>query len=454
MNGTEILDRVERLARHSDSADHYTRTFLTPAHHAAAAQISEWMREAGMQVRVDAIGSVIGRYEAAGPSTSSGRTEEAVRGEPEKTVRPELVEGSKTLLMGSHFDSVRNGGKYDGVLGILVPIACVAELNRLGERLSVALEVAAFSDEEGARFQTSFLSSRALIGRFDAAVLGRRDDEGVILAQAMRDTGLDPEKIRTAAIDPATLAAYVEVHIEQGPVLLDAGLALGVVTTIAGGKRHTIRVVGKAGHAGTVPMTMRNDALAAAAEMVLAIEERCRAGGSPLEADGNVPVVGTVGILRVKDGSGNVIPGEVEFTLDIRSAEDAIRDAAEADIFASCAAIAERRGVQLESAETHGVRAVPCAPWLQDRLAESIERVCVRPEWASTGSARTDPMRLSSGAGHDAMVLAEVTDVGMLFVRCGAGGVSHNPAETVSAEDTGLAAEVLLDFLRHFVIPA
>lgn len=403
-SGRALLERAAALARHSDSPDHYTRCYLTPAHRAAARQIAAWMDEAGLTVRIDAVGSVIGRYEAG-------------------------AAGAKTLLLGSHFDSVRNGGRYDGVLGILAPIACVAELARRGERLAVAIEVAAFADEEGARFQTSFLASRALIGRFDRTLLERRDADGVSLADAMRAAGLDPGRVDAAAIDPSTLAAYVEVHIEQGPVLLDAGLALGVVTSIAAGTRHFVRVLGVAGHAGTVPMAMRRDALAAAAEMVLAVEQRCTAGGS---------LVGTVGMLHVKDGTGNVIPGEVELSVDLRAGEDAARSAAERDVFAAFEAIAARRGVRLERRRTHGVRAAPCAPWLQEALAASIER-CGLPV-----------RRLASGAGHDAMILGEVTDVGMLFVRCGAGGVSHNPAETVAADDAGLAFEALLDFLRHF----
>jgi len=402
--GSGVLERVQRLARHSDSPDHYTRTLFTPAHRAAASQLAQWMREAGMAVRVDAIGNVIGRYEAASA-------------------------GARTLLMGSHFDSVRNGGKYDGVLGILLPIACVAELHSRGERLAVAVEIAAFSDEEGARFQTSFLSSRALIGRFDAPVLERRDADGVTLARAMREVGLDPARIADARIDPASLAAYVEVHIEQGPVLLDAGLALGIVTSIAGGTRHAVRVHGEAGHAGTVPMARRHDALAAASEMVLAVEARCSAAPG---------LVGTVGMLKVRDGTGNVIPGEVELSVDIRAPEDALRQAAELDVFAAFEAIAARRGVRVERTKVHEVGAVPCAAWLQEALAASVERAGV--------AAR----RLASGAGHDAMILARITDVGMLFVRCGAGGVSHNPAETVSAADVDVAAQALLDFLRTF----
>jgi hydantoinase/carbamoylase family amidase len=397
--GRGLLERAAELARHSDSPQHYTRVFLSPAHREAARRIAAWMAEAGMAVREDAIGNVIGRYEAGGP-------------------------GAKTLVTGSHFDSVRNGGRYDGVLGILVPIACVAELHRRGERARCAIEVVAFSDEEGARFQTSFLASRALIGRFDAAVLERRDADGVAFPEAMRAAGLDAARVGEARADTAAWEAYVEVHIEQGPVLLGQGMPLGVVTTIAGGTRHRVRVEGEAGHAGTVPMPMRHDALAAASEMVLAVEQRCAAGGS---------LVGTVGLLEVRDGTGNVIPGEVSFTVDIRAGEDAVREAAERDVFAAFERIAARRGVRVSRAKTHGVQAVPGAAWLQDRLAASVER--------ATGAPAS---RLPSGAGHDAMIAAQVTDVGMLFVRCGAGGVN----ETVTAADCGLAAAALLDFIR------
>ncbi|HUL57361.1 MAG TPA: hydantoinase/carbamoylase family amidase, partial [Usitatibacter sp.] len=337
--GRELVDRVQELARHSDSAQHYTRTYLTPAHRAASRLIAAWMREAGMQVREDAVGSVIGRYDAS-------------------------VTGAKTLLLGSHFDSVRNGGKFDGVLGILVPIACVAELGRRGERLGCAIEIAAFSDEEGARFQTSFLASRTLVdgGAALADLLERRDAEGISLGEALRSAGLDAARADAHRLDPSTLAAYVEVHIEQGPVLLDEGRALGVVTSIAAGLRYLVRVKGEAGHAGTVPMPRRRDALAAAAQMVVAIERRCSAGGS---------LVGTVGVLRVKDGTANVIAGEVEFTVDIRSADGMAHAAAARDALAECEAIAARRGVGLECTKTHEVASAPCAAWLQDRLAAS-----------------------------------------------------------------------------------
>jgi len=400
----DVLSRAAALAKHSDSPRNYTRTYLTPAHQAAARQLAAWMREAGMSVRVDAIGSVVGRLE--GPP------------------------GTKTLLMGSHFDSVRDGGKYDGVLGILLPIAVAGELHRRGERPPVAFEVAAFADEEGARFQTSFLASRAMLNGAESVrpLLDRRDADGITFSDAMRAAGLDPARIDEARIDASRLCAYLEVHIEQGPVLLDRGAALGVVTSIAGGSRHLVTVRGEAGHAGTVPMPMRRDAMAAAAEMVLAVEA-CAT---------RAELVGTVGIVQARNGTGNVIAGEVEFTVDLRAPDDARRRALETEVLGQFDAIAARRGVKVEAVKRHEVRAAPCAPWLQDQVAASIV------------SAGAEPMRLPSGAGHDAMILAEVVDVGMMFVRCGAGGVSHNPAETVSEEDAALAARALLEFVRNF----
>ncbi|QJR14043.1 allantoate amidohydrolase [Usitatibacter palustris] len=401
--GNLTIERALALARHSDSPDHYTRLLYSPAHRAASAQIQAWMREAGMTVRVDSVGNVIGRYEAA-------------------------TKGAKTLLFGSHFDSVRNGGKFDGNLGILAPIECVAEMNARGERAAVAVEIAAFSDEEGARFATGFLSSKSLVGQFDRAWLDRCDAAGVSLRDAMRDAGLDPEAAGKDALDPAQLAGYVELHIEQGPVLLDAGLPLGVVTTISAGNRHTLTVKGVAGHAGTVPMKMRHDALTAAAEMVLVIEKRAGAGA----------LVATVGILRVHEGSSNVIPGHVDFTLDIRAGDDATRRAAEDDIFTACEVIAKQRGVVLTRVRQSESKVVRCSEAMQLRIAEAIT------------AAGVEARRLPSGAGHDAMMLAEICETGMMFVRCGAGGVSHNPAETVSVEDAGLAVRALLELIRRF----
>jgi hydantoinase/carbamoylase family amidase len=404
--GRAIVERAGLLAAHSDQADALTVTYLTPAHRAAAAQIAAWMREAGLQVHVDAVGNVVGRYAAADP-------------------------GAKTLITGSHFDTVRNGGRFDGRLGILLPIAVIDDLNRRGERLPYHLEVIAFAEEEGVRFKSSFLASSALVGVFDMALLDRADADGVTMRAAMRAAGLPGDEAAIAALarDPARLAGYIEVHIEQGPVLLDRGLPLGVVTSIAGSVRMSATVTGVAGHAGTTPMSMRRDAAAAAAEMILAVERRCSEAAT---------LVGTVGMLGVPNGATNVIAGRCEFSIDIRAGDDATRDAAVDDVVRELNAIARRRGVSLELAQTMRVPCAPCSPRLMDLLERCIAR------------AGAVPLRLPSGAGHDAMILQRVTDVCMLFVRCGDGGISHNPRETMTVEDADLAARTFLEFLRTF----
>lgn len=404
--GRAIVERAELLAVHSDQPDALTVTYLTPAHRAAAAQIAAWMREAGLQIDVDAVGNVVGRYPAADP-------------------------GAKTLITGSHFDTVRNGGRFDGRLGILLPIAVVDDLHRRGERLPYHLEIVAFAEEEGVRFKSGFLASSALAGAFDMTLLDRTDVDGVTMRDAMRAAGLPGDEAAIAALarDAARLAGYIEVHIEQGPVLLDRGAPLGVVTSIAGSVRMSAAVTGVAGHAGTTPMPMRRDAAAAAAEMILAIERRCS----------QVPtLVGTVGMVGVPDGAANVVPGRCEFSIDIRAGDDATRDAAVDDVVRELNAIARRRGVALELAQTMRVPCAPCSPRLTGLLEQCIARA---------GAA---PLRLPSGAGHDAMILQRVTEVCMLFVRCGEGGISHNPRETMTVEDAELAARVFLDFLRTF----
>jgi hydantoinase/carbamoylase family amidase len=401
--GAEIMAMADRLAGWSDAPPGLTCAYLTPAHRATAAQLREWMTAAGMTVHIDAVGNVVGRYPAADPM-------------------------AKTLITGSHYDTVRNGGRYDGRLGILLPIVAVGALRRSGRRLPFHLEVIGFAEEEGVRFGSTFLGSSAIAGRFDPAALARRDAEGVSMAQAMREAGLDPRAIPALARRPETLLGYLEVHIEQGPVLLDAGLPLGVVTAIAGSSRHMVTIAGEAGHAGTVPMGLRRDAAAAAAELVLHVERRCAAAPT---------LVGTVGRLGVPEGAINVIPGRAELSLDIRAGDDATRDAAVADVLAEIERIAERRRVEIETVEVLRSPAVPCAPALQDLFAGAIER------------AGLAVRRLPSGAGHDAVMFNGVTEVGMLFVRCGNGGISHNPRETMTAEDADLAARVFRDALTH-----
>jgi allantoate deiminase/N-carbamoyl-L-amino-acid hydrolase len=400
--GPQVMAWAEELGAISDSADKLTCAYMTPAHQATANQLLAWMVDAGMDAHIDAIGNVVGRYAAAQPE-------------------------AKALMTGSHYDTVRNGGKYDGRLGILLPIALVRHLHARGERLPFHLDVVGFAEEEGVRFRSTFLGSSAITGRFDPALLEQQDSEGVSMRAALLAAGHDPAAIPGIVRDPAQLLGFVEVHIEQGPVLLERGLPLGVVTAIAGSSRYLVELAGVASHAGTTPMNMRRDAAAAAAEIVLLVEQRCGGRGS---------LVGTVGQLEVPAGSVNVIPGQCRLSLDIRAAIDEVRLAAVDDILAGINAICARRGIDEKLWKLLEADAAPCAPRLMDRLGQAIE---------STGLPRFD---LLSGAGHDAMEMARLTDVAMLFTRCGNGGISHNPLETMTADDAELAGEVLLGFFR------
>jgi allantoate deiminase/N-carbamoyl-L-amino-acid hydrolase len=401
--GQAIMAWAEEIGALSDTDEGLTCAYLTQAHQRTAARLAQWMREAGMQVQVDAVGNVVGRYAGARAD-------------------------AKTLITGSHYDTVRNGGKYDGRLGILLPIALVRDLHRRGERLPYHLEVIAFAEEEGVRFKSTFLGSSAVAGRFDMGQLDQLDADGVTMRQAITQAGHDPAAIPALARDPATLLGFVEVHIEQGPVLLERGLPLGVVTAIAGSSRYLVELSGLASHAGTTPMDMRRDAAAAAADIVLLVERRCS------EASG---LVGTVGQLEVPNGSVNVVPGQCRLSLDIRAADDATRLAAVDDILAGISAICRRRHIDERLWKLVEAEAVSCAPRLMAQLENALERAGL-PRFA-----------LPSGAGHDAMMMARLTEVAMLFVRCGNGGISHNPLETMTADDADVAARVLLDFLRQ-----
>ncbi|PWC31846.1 allantoate amidohydrolase [Azospirillum sp. TSO22-1] len=395
-----LMERLDAFAAFSAEDGALTRLCFSPQHRAAADRLTAWMREAGMAVHLDPAGTVVGRYEGAQP-------------------------GVPALLLGSHIDTVRNAGKYDGNLGVLAAVEAVAELNRLGERLPFAVEVLGFGDEEGVRFPVTLTGSRAAAGRFDPAALEGRDRDGVRFADALAAFGGDPVRIAEAKRDAL---AYLEVHIEQGPVLEAEGLPLGIVTAINGATRFTVTVTGMAGHAGTVPMDLRRDALAAAAEMALAVEAR---GAS---APG---LVATVGRLETFPGAVNVIPGRVVFTVDVRASDDALRRSAVRAIQDACAAVASRRGVALDVQPGHDADAAPCSPGIVARIEAAVRRAGVRP------------FRLPSGAGHDAMAFTGVLPMGMLFVRC-KGGISHNPAESITAEDADLAVRVLLDILRNF----
>ncbi len=405
--GAQILSMTEELAAFSEDPDGLSCTYLTPTHRAAAQKIRDYLLAAGLTAHIDAVGNVVGVLATEDPD-------------------------ARHLLTGSHYDTVLDGGKYDGRLGILLPIAIAGRLKRRGQHLPYTLEIVAFADEEGVRFQSTFLGSRALAGCFDLAALDAIDSQGESMRDALVAAGLDSAQIPAIARDPNALLGFVEVHIEQGPVLLDAGLAVGVVSSIAGSRRSLVTVTGLAGHAGTVPMSLRHDAAAGAAEIILAIEQRCR---------GEAGLVGTVGQLQVPGGAMNVIPGRCELSIDIRAGDDAVRDAAHADVMARIAEIAARRELRIEHRPVVEAASVACDARLSQAMAQSIGRV--------TGQ---DARRLPSGAGHDAMMMARITPISMLFVRCGNGGISHHPNETLSSADADLAAQVFEDFLMNLQV--
>ncbi|MFZ6679436.1 allantoate amidohydrolase [Undibacterium sp. Tian12W] len=402
--GNTIMQWSETLTAWSNDEDGLTCAYMTPSHQKTAEQLAAWMREAGMHVHIDAVGNVVGRY-------LSDATD------------------AKTLLTGSHYDTVCNGGKYDGREGILLPIAIVKHLNERNEKLPFNFEIIGFSEEEGVRFKSTFLGSNAVIGQFDLALLDKTDADGISMREALTAAGHDVKQIPAIARDPAQILGYVEVHIEQGPVLLGRDLPVGIVTSIAGSCRYQVQLKGVASHAGTTPMSMRKDAATAAAEIILYVEQRCANGTS---------LVGTVGQLQVPHGSVNVIPGSCNLSLDIRAADDATRDAAVNDILAKIEAICQQRNIEVNIVKAVSAPAAPCAPWLMQQLAAATQR------------AGLPAFELPSGAGHDAMAIAKMTDVAMLFTRCGNGGISHNPLETMSADDAEVSAQILLDFLRNF----
>jgi allantoate deiminase len=402
-SATRILEHCDALARCSEQPDGLTRVFLSDEQRAADGLVLGWMRAAGMSARLDAIGNCVGRYEG----------ERA---------------GMPALLLGSHLDTVRDAGRYDGMLGVVAAIECVHALSARGRRLPFAIEVIGFADEEGVRFGSTLLGSRAVAGTLDQAVLDTADQDGVTMREALLRFGLDPAHVRAAARSRDDVLAYAELHIEQGPVLEADGLPVGVVTAINGANRLRVELHGVAGHAGTVPMRLRKDALAAAAECVLAVERRCASAPD---------LVGTVGRLAVLPGATNVIPGKVTFTIDVRSPRDVDRRAATDDVVQAIEAICAKRGVSPAITRTHEGVTAECAPWLRAQIGRAV-------------AAEGLPVReLPSGAGHDAMALVDLADVGMLFVRCEA-GVSHNPAEAITAEDVATSARVFLRFIEQF----
>jgi allantoate deiminase len=400
----EIVGRINELGAISETPEHLARVFLTREHRTAAELILTWMRSAGMRAHLDAIGNVCGRYEGDRPALPC-------------------------LMLGSHYDTVRDAGKWDGPLGLITAISCVADLHKRSRRLPFAIEVIGFADEEGVRFASTLLGSRAVAGTLDVSVLDARDHSGLAMRDALVQFGLDPENIGAAARLRRELHAYIELHIEQGPVLETEQLPVGVVTAITGATRLAARLTGMAGHAGTVPMRLRRDALAGAAECIAAVEAFCRSDEGGL--------VGTVGHINAMPGATNVIPGQVSFTLDLRAPTDAHRKLAVADIVRQMEAIAKRRTLALQIDVTHENRTVPCASWLKAQVAEAIAAEGYRV------------FELPSGAGHDGMAMIDIADVGMVFVRC-RGGISHHPDEHVDRADADAGARVLLRLIENF----
>jgi len=408
--GNLVWDWAEELAVHSDPGyaerGELCVTYLTEAHRACAARLAHWMRkDCGFdEVRIDAVGNVVGIYHGADPQ-------------------------ARRLLTGSHYDTVRNGGKYDGRLGILVPMACVRELHRQGRRLGYGIEVVAFSEEEGQRYKAVFLGSGALTGSFDHGWLEQADADGVTMRAAIEQAGLNVDDIAALKRDPAGYLGFVETHIEQGPVLNDADLPLGVVTSINGSVRFFGEIVGMASHAGTTPMTMRRDAAAAAAELVLYAEER-----GALVPD----LVATVGMLEVPNGSINVVPGRCRFSLDVRATTNEVRDACARDIQEKLREICARRGLQYTLEESMRAAAAPCDPAWRQRWERAVETLGL------------PVFRMPSGAGHDAMMLHRMMPQAMLFLRGLNAGISHNPLESITNDDADLcvrAFSTLLDQL-------
>ncbi|MEJ6001079.1 2-oxo-4-hydroxy-4-carboxy-5-ureidoimidazoline decarboxylase [Paucibacter soli] len=409
--GNLVWDWAEQLAVHSDPGykeqGRLTVTYLTEAHRAVAAQLGQWMREdCGFdEVQIDAVGNVVGIYHGSD-------------------------RGAPCLLTGSHYDTVRNAGKYDGRLGILVPMACVRELRRAGRRLPFGIELVAFAEEEGQRYNATFLGSGALVGRFDPAWLAQQDAEGITMQDAMQAAGLPGslDAIQALRRDPARYRGFVEVHIEQGPVLNALDLPLGVVSSINGSLRYLCEVSGMASHAGTTPMDSRRDAAAAVAELILYVEQRAAAAAPEL--------VGTVGMLTVPGGSINVVPGRCQFSLDLRATSNAARDALGRDVLARLDEICTRRGLQYKVTPTLAADAAPSDPAWQQR-------------WEAAVQALGLPVhRMPSGAGHDAMKLHELMPQAMLFMRGANAGISHNPLEAISNDDTELCVRAFMNLLE------
>ncbi len=395
-----VMQRCDLLGTHSEEPYRLTRRFATLPMQEVNGLVGQWMHDAGMSVEYDAVGNVIGRYEGDASAT-------------------------KTLLLGSHLDTVRDAGKYDGPLGVMVALACVERLHARKERLPYALEVLGFADEEGLRYHSAYIGSKAMTGTFDLDALSLTDADGISMRQAILAFGGNSDVLRTARWQRDELLAYCEVHIEQGPVLESRSLPVGIVSAIACQKRIAVRFTGEAGHAGTVPIALRHDALCAAAEFIVAVETLAK----------SLPgLVATVGQVNVQPGASNVIPGEVTLSLDVRHQDDDVCEKARHQLQEQAQQISHARSVSCDWQLLQEHASVPCSTHITKLLSQAIE---------ATGSS---PLAIVSGAGHDGVVLSNLTEIGMLFVRC-RGGISHNPAESVTTEDVAVAIAVMERFL-------
>jgi allantoate deiminase len=442
----QLVRMLGELGRVTDEPGRLTRTFLSPAMKRANALVARWMKEAGLTVRVDSVGNLIGRL-PAGPELVEGKADVPV-GAPLVGARGRRRAAplhAKTLLLGSHLDTVRDAGKYDGPLGVLLPIVVLAELKRRGVTLPFHVEVLGFSEEEGIRFASAYLGSKGYCGKLTAADLKLRDADGVTIGEVLeRWNGLTTRRSKRVGVNALHLKAahkrsellgYLEVHIEQGPVLEAKKMAVGVVSAIAGQSRFKLTWTGRAGHAGTTPMALRRDALIGAAEFALATEKLARSTAGPALSQSN-GLVATVGSLMVSPGAANVIPGQVVHTLDVRHARDSARRAALFQLGRVAAAIARKRKLKVAWQRTQENGAVDCSPRLTTQLERSVKAVQGRS------------ISLVSGAGHDGVVVSALAPVAMLFVRC-RGGLSHHPDEYASPKDLDVALRVMIDFLQR-----
>lgn len=403
--GQKIFSLIEEAAKYSEPGPGVTRVLGSPEHKALLPELEKWMQEAGLKTHLDAAGNLVGRYPFPGSS-------------------------EKTFIIGSHQDTVIQGGKYDGMLGIIAPLLALKELNKEKVRLPCNVELIAFSDEEGVRFPTTLIGSSPLVGRFDMESLNLTDKDGITMKQALQEIGARPDEIPELVRDSENTLGYLEVHIEQGPVLENEDLPVGIVSAITGIERHSVTITGQAGHAGTIPMELRKDALVGAAEIVGMVDKICKE---------NDKMVGVVGSLNVTPNAVNVVPGKVELTIELRSPESQVRLNARKNLIYLMEKRMKEMGIGIWHNMTYAQDEVKCSQKIQNGLEEAVRTQNIKPRY------------LFSGAGHDGLAMSYLTDIGMLFVRC-KNGISHHPDESITTEDALTASNVVKEFLKNIKV--